>query len=61
MNTTQQEARKARKVLHFSNWSGFATTACGKSLHGWQGKATPVATDRVREVSCKRCLAALQA
>lgn len=53
----QSSAR--RKVLHYTTWRGFATTACGKSLHGWQGPRTPAATDVVRDVECKRCLKAL--
>lgn len=44
------------KILHYSNFRGFATTACGKSLHGWQGSKTPNATSNVNEVECKRCI-----
>lgn len=44
------------KLLHFSNGRGFATTACGKSMHGWQGDRTPLATDDVKKVQCKRCV-----
>jgi len=42
-------------VLHYSDGRGFATTACGKSMHGWQGAGTPRATDVVSRVECKRC------
>lgn len=44
------------KVLHYSNGRGFVETACGKSMHGWQGAATPRATDNPDLVECKRCL-----
>ena len=47
------------KVMHFSNGRGFATTGCGKSMHGWQGAATPLATDDPKKVECKRCRKAL--
>jgi hypothetical protein len=47
------------KVLHYSDGRGFATTACGKSMHGWQGARTPLATDDPKRVECKRCLKAL--
>lgn len=50
------------KVLHYSNGRGLGggVTACGKSMHGWQGTATPVATDDTRKVQCKRCLKKLE-
>lgn len=48
------------KVLHFSDGRGFATTACGKSCHGWQGARTPVTTSDPKKVECKRCLKVLQ-
>lgn len=47
------------KVVHYSDGRGFAVTACGKSMHGWQGQRTPLATADVRRVECKRCLQAL--
>lgn len=47
------------KVLHYSDGRGFATTACGKSMHGWQGKRTPRATDDRKAVECKACLKAI--
>ena len=43
------------KVLHYTNGRGFAETACGKSLHGWQGSRTPLATTDTNKVACKRC------
>jgi len=46
----------SRKKLHYSDLRGFATTACGKSLHGWQGSRTPIATDDRKRVECKACL-----
>jgi hypothetical protein len=51
MNTTT----KSRKKLHYTDGRGFAVTACGKSLHGWQGSATPIATTDYRAVECKAC------
>lgn len=50
-----------RRVTHFSNFSGFAETACGKSLHGWQGARTPKATGNSRAVTCKACRKAVDA
>lgn len=49
------------KKIHFSNGRGFAVTACGKSMHGWQGPRTPVATDDPKKVECERCRRALAA
>jgi hypothetical protein len=48
-------AAKDRRVTHLSNFAGFAETACGKSLHGWQGARTPKASSDLRAVTCKAC------
>lgn len=47
------------KRLHYWDGRGFGETACGRSLHSWQGKATPIATNNAHEVECKLCLKAL--
>lgn len=44
-----------RQVTHFSTGRGFAETACGKNLHGWNMNRPQNVTDVVRETTCKRC------
>lgn len=49
------------QVTHFQLVRGLgAATACGRSMHGWvmHGRVQN-ATERVRDVTCKRCLKAL--
>lgn len=49
------------QVTHFQLVRGLgAMTACGRSMHGWvmRGRVEN-ATERTRDVTCKRCLKAL--
>lgn len=52
----------SEQVTHFQLVRGLgAATACGRSMHGWvmRGRVQS-ATERVRDVTCKRCLAKLE-
>lgn len=60
-NKTMSTATTDRRVTHYSDFHGFAETACGKSLHGWQGAKTPKASSDTREVTCKGCRKAVDA
>jgi hypothetical protein len=44
-----------RQVTHLD--CGFET-ACGKSLHGWNMYRPSNVAEKLRDVTCKRCIAA---
>lgn len=47
-------------VYHFQSVRGLgAATACGRSMHGWSRTCPKNVTEKVREVTCKKCLKAL--
>lgn len=48
-------------VTHFQSVRGLgAATACGRSMHGWAKNCPKNTTEKIREVSCKKCLKVIE-
>ena len=49
------------QVTHFQLVRGLgAATACGRSMHGWSWACPQNATEQFRDVTCKRCIKAVE-